>query len=153
MYEVADDLEADLVKTVPTSEQVNKWISATLLGIDYEKPLEINIKVVNVDESRSLNHCYRQKDKATNVLSFPSDLPDFVPSDLVGDLAICAHIVHKESIEQDKALHDHWAHMCIHGVLHLLGYDHINSKDADEMEKLEKNILTQLGIDDPYRDG
>jgi probable rRNA maturation factor len=85
------------------------------------------------------------------VLSFPSEVPDFVESDHLGDLAICAAVVAREAAEQGKAINDHWAHMTIHGVLHLLGFDHIEIAEAKAMEGLERRILSDLGIADPYQ--
>jgi len=150
-FELAEDLEADLSVNVPTQSDVAAWIKATLAKVAYTKAVELNIRVVSSEESQSLNATYRGKDKPTNVLSFESDLPDFVPSNFIGDLAICAAIVQAEALEQRKQLHHHWAHMCIHGVLHLLQYDHINEQDAEEMEAIEVAVLAELGIDDPYQ--
>ena len=107
---------------------------------------EVCIKIVSVDESQYLNNSYRQKDKPTYVLSFPSDIPDFVDSPHLGDLAICADVVSKEAQEQSKMPNDHWAHMTIHGCLHLLGYDHIEEDEAEEMEALDQNDLRQTAI-------
>lgn len=149
-FEIADDIEPALAPLVPSAALVNKWLSSVLSHLQYSAPIEINIKVVSQQESHYLNHTYRNKDKPTNVLSFESDLPDFVPSNLIGDLAICAYIVHTEAEQQHKAPEHHWAHMCIHGLLHLLGYDHIAQIDAQTMEAIEVAVLAQLGIDDPY---
>lgn len=111
---------------------------------------EICIKIVSSEESQLLNNTYRAKDQPTNVLSFPSDIPDFVESPHLGDLAICADVVSKEAKEQKKNTHHHWAHMTLHGCLHLLGYDHIEDDEAELMEALEVTLLKQLGIGDPY---
>ena len=105
-----------------------------------------------MDEGQSLNHTYRGKDYATNVLSFPADLPPELDLPLLGDLVVCAPVVAREATEQHKQLNAHWAHMVIHGCLHLLGYDHIDDAEADEMEALERELLAQLGIADPYLD-
>ncbi|MEE4244633.1 MAG: rRNA maturation RNase YbeY, partial [Kangiellaceae bacterium] len=96
------------------------------------------------------NSQYRQKDKPTNVLSFAADIPNYIESDLLGDLAICAVVVEQEALVQNKKLSDHWAHLTVHGCLHLLGYDHIEDSDAEKMEALEVTALRKLGIDDPY---
>ena len=111
---------------------------------------EISIRLVDREESQALNRDYRQKDKPTNVLSFPADLPEIVDLPLLGDLIICASVVEQEAKEQDKASTAHWAHMVIHGTLHLLGYDHIDNHEAEAMEALETDILATLGIACPY---
>ena len=106
----------------------------------------LTIRVVGTAESRQLNRTWRGKDKPTNVLSFPAgDV-----ADELGDLAICAPVVAREAREQGKALQAHWAHMVVHGVLHLLGYDHENDRDAGRMETKEAGILKQFGYPDPY---
>jgi len=97
-----------------------------------------------------LNQQYRGKDKPTNVLSFPFEVPEEIELDLLGDLIICTKVVEQEAKQQHKVLHTHWAHLVIHGCLHLLGYDHINEQDAEEMEKLEVQLLSTLNISDPY---
>ncbi len=111
---------------------------------------ELTIRLVNNEESQQLNLQYREKDKPTNVLSFPFEVPEGIELNLLGDLVICAQVVAQEADAQNKALFDHWAHMVIHGCLHLMGYDHINDKDALEMEALEVEILAKLAINDPY---
>jgi probable rRNA maturation factor len=105
---------------------------------------------VDEEESRSLNRDYRGKDRPTNVLSFPSSAPAFVGTDLLGDLVICVPVVRREAVEQGKGERAHWAHMVVHGVLHLLGHDHQNSAERLVMERLEKEILASLGFPDPY---
>jgi len=133
----------------PDSSQFQIWLNqlAKKLGISGE----ICIKIVDETESQNLNHTYRGKNQPTNVLSFPSDVPDFVESTHLGDLAICTSVVSKEAAEQNKRTEHHWAHMCIHGTLHLLGYDHIDDVDAEEMEALEVALLAELAIDNPYQ--
>lgn len=112
---------------------------------------EVCIRVVDPDESQALNAEYRGKDKPTNVLSFPFDVPPGVPVTLLGDLVICAEVVAREAEEQHKTLLHHWAHMVVHGTLHLLGFDHINDDEAEEMEALERDLLARLDIADPYQ--
>jgi probable rRNA maturation factor len=145
-----DDLSSALSDDIPQQRDIETWLHAALSQIQYTKPIEINIRVVSSAESQQLNRDYRNKDKPTNVLSFESDIPDFVPSSHIGDLAICAEVLHHEAKEQNKELHAHWAHMCVHGLLHLLGYDHIDEDDAVEMEAIEIASLAAIGIDDPY---
>ena len=133
---------------LPNDEEVERWVSAALP--DKHQDSEISIRIVDKDESQALNHQYRAKDKPTNVLSFPADLPDGVDLPLLGDLVICAPVVDEEAKDQEKTLESHWAHMIIHGTLHLLGYDHINDSDAEVMENLEIQILNTLGFANPY---
>ena len=108
------------------------------------------IRVVDEAEGRELNRRYRGMDKATNVLSFPFQAPAGIDSQHLGDLVICAPVVEREAREQRKSLRDHCAHLVVHGVLHLRGYDHQDEREAEEMEALERRILQQLGIADPY---
>ena len=140
---------ASEANSLPTQAQLQCWAEQALKGRRAEA--ELTIRIVDDAESRQLNHDYRGKDKPTNVLSFPFEAPDGIDIDLLGDLVICAPVVEREAIEQQKALSDHWAHMLIHGILHLLGYDHISDAEANEMESLETALLADLGIADPYR--
>jgi len=112
----------------------------------------ICLRIVSGEEMRSLNEQYRGKNKLTNVLSFPADL-DSLPENLslLGDIAICAQVVKFEAKQQNKSEQHHWAHLTVHGVLHLLGYDHQNDTDAKDMETLEIEILSSLDVPDPYR--
>ncbi|WP_220460911.1 MULTISPECIES: rRNA maturation RNase YbeY [unclassified Colwellia] len=135
-------------KTVPELSDFQRWTEAALAP--YEKSFELTIRLVNSDESRQLNHQYRGKDKATNVLSFPFEVPDGIELDLLGDLVICVDVVEQEAAEQHKSINAHWAHMVVHGCLHLLGFDHIDDDEAEEMEALETKIITGLGIAAPY---
>ena len=138
--------------SIPSEEQFKLWAEHA-----FENSLkktrehgELTIRIVDSDESQTLNNTYRQKDKPTNVLSFPAEIPEFIESDLLGDLVICAPVVIAEAKEQGKTEADHWAHMVIHGTLHLLGYDHIKDGEAEEMEVLETSILQTLSIASPY---
>jgi len=145
------DLQVEIDDTdLPDEAQFNQWVEAALTGRKDEA--ELCIRLVDPEESRELNHQYRGKDKSTNVLSFPFEVPDDIPLNLLGDLVICADVVRREAEEQNKPLHNHWAHMVVHGTLHLIGYDHINDEDAEEMEQLERKILAQLDIPDPYKE-
>ena len=139
---------------LPAAVSFRKWVAAALDGRIREADLAI--RLVGTKEGRALNRHYRGKDYATNVLSFPADaaegvkLPKGVKMPLLGDLVICAPVVAKEAKEQGKALNDHYAHLTVHGTLHLLGWDHEDEREAECMEQLEREILATLGIDDPY---
>jgi probable rRNA maturation factor len=135
---------------LPSAEQFQHWVEQALAG--RREQAELTIRVVDTDESQQLNHQYRGLDKPTNVLSFPFEAPAGIELPLLGDLVICAPVVAAEAEQQHKPLEHHWAHMVIHGTLHLLGYDHIVEADATEMETLEAQLLAQLGIADPYQD-
>jgi probable rRNA maturation factor len=137
-------------KGLPATVSFRQWVAAALQGARRRKPAELSIRIVDIDEGRALNRDYRGKDYATNVLSFPAELPPGIDLPLIGDLAICAPVVLHEAAEQSKLARDHWAHLTIHGVLHLLGHDHIEDAEAERMEKLETRILAGLGIADPY---
>ena len=134
---------------LPSEEQLTQWVSATLA--ERMDTGELSIRIVSAQESQQLNSDYRGKDKPTNVLSFPFEVPEGIELDLLGDLVICAEVVAREAQEQDKPLLHHWAHMVIHGTLHLLGFDHIKSDEAEEMETIERKILAALDIPDPYQ--
>lgn len=134
---------------LPSEADVQLWIDTALLP--YKKPFELTVRIVDENESQQLNSQYRGKDKPTNVLSFPFEVPEGVELDLLGDLIICASVVEQEAQEQSKSLKHHWAHMVIHGCLHLLGFDHISDEEANEMETLEIKLLATLDIADPYQ--
>ncbi|NII11459.1 rRNA maturation RNase YbeY [Oleiagrimonas sp. C23AA] len=138
-------------KGLPAAASFRRWVGAALAGAGHEGEAELSIRLVDADEGRELNATYRGKDYATNVLSFPAELPPGVELPLLGDLAICAPVMQREAREQHKADRAHWAHLTVHGTLHLLGYDHIEEAEAEQMEALETRILAGLGIDDPYR--
>lgn len=133
---------------LPTEADFQRWLEAVLPQFQPES--EVTIRVVDEAESHELNHTYRGKDKPTNVLSFPFEAPPGIELPLLGDLIICRQVVEQEAREQEKALEAHWAHMVIHGSLHLLGYDHIEDDEAEEMESLETEIMLALGYPDPY---
>lgn len=133
---------------LPTAEQIEQWATAAVQPQSDE--VEMTVRIVDEAESHALNLNYRGKDRPTNVLSFPFECPDEVELPLLGDLVICRQVVEREALEQDKPLMAHWAHMVVHGSLHLLGYDHIEDDEAEEMESLETQIMTGLGFADPY---
>jgi len=135
--------------SLPGDADLARWAAAAV-G-EHRREAEISLRIVDEDESQALNHQYRGKDKPTNVLSFPADIPPELGLPLLGDLVICAQVVAREAEQQHKALSAHWAHMVVHGTLHLLGYDHIEDDEAEIMENLETRILAGLGFDDPYR--
>ncbi len=133
---------------LPGVDTVQRWVEAALAG--FVETAELTVRIVTRDEMQQLNRIYRHQDKPTNVLSFPFEAPPGVELPLLGDVVICAAVVEVEALEQGKPAISHWAHMVVHGVLHLLGYDHIEEADADEMEGLEVEILAQLNINNPY---
>ncbi|WP_020682859.1 rRNA maturation RNase YbeY [Marinobacterium rhizophilum] len=135
---------------IPDEAQFQLWVEAALHG-RFEGG-ELCIRVVDSSESQALNLQYRGKDKPTNVLSFPFEVPEGIELDLLGDLVICTDVVTREAQEQQKPVLDHWAHLVIHGTLHLLGYDHIKDEEAEEMEALERQLLADLSIPDPYQE-
>ncbi|HXS74130.1 MAG TPA: rRNA maturation RNase YbeY [Rhodanobacteraceae bacterium] len=136
---------------VPAAASFRRWAAAALAGARRKQPVELSLRIVGAREARSLNQRYRGKDYATNVLSFPAELPRGIKSPLLGDIVICAPEVIREARQQNKQVRDHYAHLTIHGVLHLLGFDHLNDADAAKMEALETRVLASLGVGDPYR--
>lgn len=134
---------------MPSDAELQQWIELALQ--DYSADAEVVIRIVDSEEITQLNQQYRQKQGATNILSFPFDLPEGVEGiDLLGDLVVCASVLEEEAQQQNKKLKNHWAHIIIHGILHLLGYDHIEEMDANEMEAKEILMLQKLHINNPY---
>ena len=149
---MAIDVQIACDAPVPPAADLMRWADCAL---ERAAPAsgsegEICVRVVDETESRALNRRYREKDKPTNVLSFPFEAPPGVDLDLIGDLVICAPVVQREALEQGKSPDAHWAHMTVHGVLHLLGHDHIEDDQAEQMEALERTILAALNFPDPY---
>lgn len=136
------------IEGLPTEEQIVQWATGAVQPEGNE--VEMTVRIVDEAESHELNLTYRGKDRPTNVLSFPFECPDEVELPLLGDLVICRQVVEREAAEQEKPLMAHWAHMVVHGSLHLLGYDHIEDDETEEMESLETQIMQGLGFDDPY---
>ncbi|NIE99874.1 rRNA maturation RNase YbeY [Pantoea sp. Acro-805] len=133
---------------LPAETAFQRWLEAAVTPFQPES--EVTIRLVDEAESHELNLTYRGKDKPTNVLSFPFEAPPGIELPLLGDLIICRQVVEQEAEEQSKTLEAHWAHMVVHGTLHLLGYDHIEDDEAEEMEALETEIMLALGYPDPY---
>lgn len=134
---------------LPDEAQLRRWCELALR--QRKNDSELTIRLVDEPEGRELNRTWRHKDYATNVLSFPADVPDeLLDIPLLGDLVICVPVVEREAAEQGKEPATHWAHLVIHGCLHLLGYDHIEDDEAEEMEALERQLLAELGYPDPY---
>ncbi len=133
---------------LPSEAQFRQWVEKALEGRRDEA--ELTIRIVDDAESAELNETYRGKQGPTNVLSFPFEAPPGVPLPLLGDIVICAPKVAREALEQDKPLESHWAHLTVHGCLHLLGYDHIEPEEAEAMEALETELLAALGYANPY---
>lgn len=149
-------VEIQIVSTsqsLPSREQFNQWVD---LAIEPARQgADVVIRIVDKVESAELNQTYREKEGATNVLSFPFEVPDGIPAealtgDILGDLVICAAIVEQQAKQQEKPRMSHWAHMVIHGCLHLQGYDHVEPEQAVVMENLEIKLLNSIGIDNPY---
>lgn len=140
-------------ENLPSEQQFYTWVHKALAveakTADFPES-EITIRIVDEAESHELNLTYRGKDKPTNVLSFPFEVPEGIEMPLLGDLLICRQVMEKEAQEQQKPLEAHWAHLAIHGTLHLLGYDHLTDEEAEEMESLETEIMQSLGYEDPY---
>ncbi len=145
--------------TIPAIESIEHWVKTTLLienpDLAPDTEFELTIRIVDEDEIQALNNTYRHKNKPTNVLSFPYEgfefeVPEEIQLPLLGDLIICHDIVVAEAQQQAKTIIEHWAHMVVHGVLHLKGYDHLEDSDAEQMEALEIKILQQLGFSNPY---
>ncbi len=145
-----DIQRADTSEKIPSDASINRWVESALDNND--DSVELSIRVVGEQESAALNLQYRGKSGATNVLSFPFSAVTPEPLPMLGDLVVCAPIVTLEAQQQHKALEAHWAHMIVHGVLHLLGYDHETSYDAKIMETLEIKILKCLNINNPYKE-
>ncbi|ARU55939.1 metal-dependent hydrolase [Oleiphilus messinensis] len=150
------DLQLATQSATPDENQVQHWaqtaFEASASPENSACEMEVSIRLVDTEESATLNQTYRNKTGPTNVLSFPFDAPPGITVNLLGDLVICAPVVQKEAQEQEKTEESHWAHMVVHGILHLQGYDHIEDNEAEIMEDLETQILTELGYPAPYEE-
>ncbi len=149
-----DDLSVAECAGLPNARQIITWAEAALAGMPSGAQLsseaQLTVRIVSSAESAMLNQTYRHKQGATNVLSFAIENTDELPVPLLGDIAVCAPVVEREAREQGKEAAAHWAHMVVHGTLHLLGYDHLEDAQAQEMESLETRILARLGFPNPY---
>jgi probable rRNA maturation factor len=145
---IVDIQMASASEEAPDPQSIERWVSAALNN--QRDSTELSIRIVDTEEGKALNEQFRGSTGATNVLSFPFENESPEPLPLIGDIIICAPVVLKEANEQNKTLNAHWAHMIIHGVLHLLGYDHQNETDANLMESLETEIMQGLGFPPPY---
>lgn len=151
MSEIVIDRQAAIDEPLlPSLEQLTHWVGCVFSRHPDDDRLELTIRFVDEEESQALNSYYRGKDKPTNVLSFPFENPPGITLPLLGDLIICHAVVAQEADEQQKPLAHHYAHMVVHGTLHLMGYDHIDEQEAEEMEQLERELLATLNIPDPY---
>jgi probable rRNA maturation factor len=147
------------VDSIPLKAEVQSWLEQAFQAGsgDTSRQYEVAVRIVDEEESRKLNKQFRQQDKATNVLAFPAGSPDGITGlpeheiQALGDLVICGPLVEEEAEEQGKTPASHWGHLLVHGMLHLLGYDHQTSSQAAEMEAMEKQLLADRGVEDPYR--
>jgi probable rRNA maturation factor len=144
------DIQCESAEPVPDEEDIRRWVQTALDGLRGEDT-EISLRLVDELEMSELNHNWRGKTGPTNVLSFPSDLPLELELPLLGDIVVCVPVVRREATEQNKSLEAHWAHMLVHGTLHLLGYDHIQENEAVAMEARESAVLAALNYPCPYR--
>ncbi|CAI8171523.1 MAG: Endoribonuclease YbeY [Cellvibrionales bacterium UBA7375] len=146
---ILDIQSASSSEDAPDDQSIKRWVSAALDSKTGDT--ELSVRIVDEDEGKALNETYRGASGPTNVLSFPFDEKTPEPLPLIGDIVVCAPVVVREAKQQNKALNAHWAHMIIHGVLHLLGYDHQNDSEAAIMEALETEIMQKLGFPPPYK--
>ncbi|MFN5029187.1 MAG: rRNA maturation RNase YbeY [Burkholderiales bacterium] len=141
---------ASRLANIPSDRLLRKWVNAALAGIKAANASEVTLRIVNTAEGRNLNSAFRGKDYPTNILTFVYH--EKKSPVLLGDLVICAQVVAHEAKDQHKTLADHYAHLCVHGILHLGGFDHESPRDAKRMEALEVKMLAGLGVGNPYRD-
>ena len=144
------DIQSASTEPVPAEDDIRRWVAATIATQKQSKSVELTVRLVDKEEMASLNETYRGKSGPTNVLSFPADLPDELEQPLLGDIVICAPIVREEAEQQRKEVEAHWAHMTVHGTLHLYGYDHVLDDEAAVMESIESNILSNMNYARPY---
>ncbi len=145
------DIQSATADPVPEEDDIRRWIAAALAAGGHAGDTEVSVRLVDNAEMTALNQRFRDKPQPTNVLSFPADLPPALQLPLLGDIVICAPVIAAEAAEQGKAASAHWAHMLVHGTLHLLGHDHMEAQEAAQMESMETRILAELGFPCPYR--
>ena len=148
------DCQREVETNVPNDEKLQLWVNTALETAGFMKAAEMTLRFTTNEEVQTLNRDFRDKDKPTNVLSFPFEVPDFLIDEepTLGDIIIAMPVIEAEAHEQQKTIENHLAHMTIHGTLHLLGFDHIEDEEAEEMEALEIQILEKLGIANPYEE-
>lgn len=151
--ELSDEVVSD--DSIPAVEDFSVWVQQALEVANYQPvadaPVQISIRIIAEAEMAELNGHYRGKPQPTNVLSFPAELPEGVPLNVLGDMVACAPVIAREALEQSKPSSAHWAHMTLHSILHLLGYDHMRDDEAEAMESLEIAAMTMLGFANPYQ--
>ena len=152
MTGVVDIQLADGSTKTPDAQQIRGWVAAVFTTLE-RSPLSLTVRVVGEEEMAKLNRRYRGRNQSTNVLSFPIEPLPGMRTDLLGDIVVCGPVVDREAAIQDKSPMGHWAHMVVHGLLHLFGYNHESDQDAMVMEALEKSVLGRLGFSDPYQEG
>lgn len=135
---------------MPADRTLRRWANLAWEVLEQTRDGEIHLRIVDAEEMQTLNRQYRNRDYATNVLSFPAELPPELQLPLLGDIALCAPVVMREATEQNKVPRAHWAHLLIHGILHLLGHDHQDDREAAAMERLETQVLARLDFPPPY---
>lgn len=150
MIELVDIQVSEDVSNFPDAQTIRRWVTQVFVVLG-RAPMVVTIRIVGEEEMLSLNRRYRGKDHPTNVLSFPFDPIPNICTDLLGDVVVCAPVVRRESLAQEKMASDHWAHMIFHGMLHLCGYRHDDDREAMEMEAIEKQLLGKFGMPDPFR--
>ena len=149
MIELVDIQVSEDVSDVPDTQKIQQWVIEVFSALD-KSSMTVTIRVVGENEMLSLNRRYGGKDYPTNVLSFPFEPIPKICTDLLGDIVICAPVVKREALVEKKIISDHWAHMIVHGMLHLCGYQHDDDEEAMEMEALEKQLLVKCGVADPF---
>tara|TARA_R110002110_G_scaffold415765_3_gene655305 strand:+ start:74151 stop:74633 length:483 start_codon:yes stop_codon:yes gene_type:complete len=146
------DIQSASSEPAPDEEDIRRWIRAALESQTEREAAEISVRLVDIPEMSALNAQYRSRTGPTNVLSFPCELPPELKLPLLGDIVVCVPVVRREAVEQNKSEEAHWAHMMLHGTLHLLGFDHIEEQEAQAMEALESAIMHSIGYPCPYRE-
>ena len=150
MTDLVDIQLADSSVKTPDAQHIRGWVAAVFTTLE-RSPLALTVRVVGEEEMAKLNRRYRGRNQPTNVLSFPIESLPGMHTDLLGDIVVCGPVVDREAAIQHKSPMGHWAHIVVHGMLHLFGYDHESDQEATAMETLEKSVLGRLGFSDPYK--